>query len=1715
MEHVDIAGYTHNTAPNWKSISKLEQQDAVFLSISRHILDPIIEETSEDEKHSPVCWRDCQMHRSPIWSSTELETGSMIRIDVMDGDVVSERDFVCPPKRPKRGQDLDSGQSFEDSIQLRRSLIPDPEIDNSSEHFLTLDACVRESYESQGQWSSISCRRGGTFDDFYSENDSHHSLSRSSSLVQFESLERQFTLQEQHHSMGILSNSSPLLICELNPGTGINDTTTESRKGSSSSLSIMKRYESSDCSRLHQTYHELKKINFEKQQQPRELSSKILYQVELNSDLETSSSSSSSSNSSVHSFISSCLISKDSYERRTIKPDSTRRLPPNSAENLSVDSGYCEVKTQQHEKSKSLPDNFDKLFEEEEELLLMEDGAEHSRYFNGGHDLCQPKIDKTVDTPVAPSSHSPSSINSYQERASSQSLPSPTESASTSFTVSLIELLNSLPGTGETYGPAPEALSCALASKKKKISHYSRRSHSASSIDSCNGIHATQSLNKLQYIGRCRCYHYNHSSQWNCDSNKARSFAEGLNLKQVDIQDSLSQDCRSLTRIQGSCIWNECARKDLGVASSAYLNVSYQDLTLLDYTDNLLTAKQLRKNDKRSEVDEMADRRSVVGGDYKSVICTGNFLLDEISKIYDKNVSILTDKPIMGDQLLQEDCISNAAEKLEQVHHVQLNIKPAPPQKKNQQQPLSIKNCVKSFDQDPTFLRTSYSYFLKQCHFGATSQTKGIPCPEVSQRSLYKRRLQSQALTAKQRSLVRSTPNLSDSLDGRKEPEEDIYVSSAYTSMQNLPQESMQTKPLGILLTSGSRHSFGKEVSFCPVVSKYCWQEQSSEDPPEDQGNSDEYQQGSSSDGLIDNADVKLKYNTKKNENIAEIFNLEETHRLRNSSSLHEYTTPCTNPLSTYENCGLDESGIENNAKIDRQNQKSDARTTLELKTALKITVNHEPTVVNSPYEAKYFSVVNDTPIEANLRPLSLPVLSEPPTNRAYHILLSSQNLLQRYEPEVPQTLKKPLARKPTIFVPTICPIDKKSASRGFLYKFATGLRSSLHRKMKQKQDKHLNHLPDSKQSQKNKALPWIEKESGQSIGNGRSSDVAKQQTEQLSKTLILHKVTGKPPLPNVTYRSGILAHASKEAAVGIANANNCHPTEASLSTDQLTADIHATTMWNTELTTQESSAQKTQMSNQHERNSHSSRPTMVTAFPVDVAPEEEVGRMGFIETNLDTHETVIRGKTRSLMDITCNPLRKPPMRCIEKRQNVNSTIYDVNEMGAVNINSSSGGCDVKISSISRPHKSMEFLLDKENQKNFLPPENELQKSHDNNPSALSEYQQRVQASLQRLNIPDWFRHYNKETGHESDDRNAVTGAFTGCYRPSSLTRERTQESGRWQALNSKTTSLSSLGSHRSNRSPLLMSPSAHSQHGGQILNSRRTVVGDTRWSTSHLNSTQTSLTFPQRVSFSRGAIINNSFTSVASSSGVLRNSYRQPYLGWRSIEKLSQRTPHERLANSLLTQRTTSSSTFPTNETGPLQSVTPEVQSSIKEVSSAIVHYVNDQEQTQNRSGSSSPNSRKCWVESSFVGSRPLDSPQTPVIDKNSPELLRQQDEHHQKIQPLHHSQLQKDASLLPVVAAVQPPLNGVGRVGGGGEWSLSNASLEDVLDSLLGLPNSSLSSQNSNYNQNNIRYAASTTTDDFIRYQMEIHSAVKKQRLRRHSEVSWSWRNESAKCH
>lgn len=220
----------------------------------------------------------------------------------------------------------------------------------------------------------------------------------------------------------------------------------------------------------------------------------------------------------------------------------------------------------------------------------------------------------------------------------------------------------------------------------------------------------------------------------------------------------------------------------------------------------------------------------------------------------------------------------------------------------------------------------------------------------------------------------------------------------------------------------------------------------------------------------------------------------------------------------------------------------------------------------------------------------------------------------------------------------------------------------------------------------------------------------------------------------------------------------------------------------------------------------------------------------------------------------------------------------------------------------------------------------------------MSEHQLRVQRSLQKLTVPDWYK-----------QGQVPKEGFILKKNPG--TRE-----ARWSGTGSKTTSLSSLGS--CNQSPSVLSPTPQNQPF-------------VRWSTSKLNSTASSPCASTRSSF------NTRQPNGSISPSSLRNSfsYRQPYLGWRSQERLTRpRTPAERLANTLINNQES-----------------PEIQTSIKEVTSAIVHYVSglkpedgsrDLNDDNQRCSSVSPrgSQKLYWLESSFVGTRPLDSPQTPV---------------------------------------------------------------------------------------------------------------------------------------
>ncbi|EZA58652.1 hypothetical protein X777_14821 [Ooceraea biroi] len=246
------------------------------------------------------------------------------------------------------------------------------------------------------------------------------------------------------------------------------------------------------------------------------------------------------------------------------------------------------------------------------------------------------------------------------------------------------------------------------------------------------------------------------------------------------------------------------------------------------------------------------------------------------------------------------------------------------------------------------------------------------------------------------------------------------------------------------------------------------------------------------------------------------------------------------------------------------------------------------------------------------------------------------------------------------------------------------------------------------------------------------------------------------------------------------------------------------------------------------------------------------------------------------------------------------------------------------------------------------PPENELQKVGERVPS---EHELRVQRSLQRLNVPDWYK-----------NSPAARDGFR-LKRHSDASQH-----GGWRALGSKTTSLSSLSSS-SNRQPTT----------GVLLSPSPTPPVFSRWSTSLLNSAGSSPASSARSSFN----------------------HRQPYLGWRSQERLTNpRTPAERLAQGILPQlQAANKQQQQQQQQQQTTNQQLEVRNSIKEVTSAIVHYVQSGQEVggggrlsprsrpedwDDRGGARSTSPRGsvklCWMESSFVGTRPVDSPETPM---------------------------------------------------------------------------------------------------------------------------------------
>lgn len=270
------------------------------------------------------------------------------------------------------------------------------------------------------------------------------------------------------------------------------------------------------------------------------------------------------------------------------------------------------------------------------------------------------------------------------------------------------------------------------------------------------------------------------------------------------------------------------------------INSSYSNLTLLDYSGSTERIRnQLRAMAESQKRNSTSSNRSSNASLGSTEFSKCNFLLDEISAHFDKSLSILNDKGSFDDET------DNVPVTVREIHEIPRQMKPIPPPLPPQPPPRRqhptkkvtksereskansevIESPSYSFDRDPTNLKTCYTESLERCNIDFES-SNSINLLEEEKPVTPKRFRPMNHSTPAKYEMIASTPNLIQYRSDVDTSEECLHSSSAYNSLNPLPQSDIpQTKGI---LSAGSKNSLGKGVSFYPYVSQISWQEQSS-----------------------------------------------------------------------------------------------------------------------------------------------------------------------------------------------------------------------------------------------------------------------------------------------------------------------------------------------------------------------------------------------------------------------------------------------------------------------------------------------------------------------------------------------------------------------------------------------------------------------------------------------------------------------------------------------------------------------------------------------------------------------------------------------------------------------------------------------------------------------------------------------------------------------
>lgn len=593
------------------------------------------------------------------------------------------------------------------------------------------------------------------YSDIYSDSDSlsFNSLSRSSSLIQFESLERQMQVDSQPYG-----GSTPA----LHPPTCYDSTDIAKSN---------KRFESSS-----RNYYDVNKIDFNK--------SEFLTGSQQNELKRTDGSNSDSDNSDVMSIQSQPAI------------EITKRINyrgKNSVENLSEDSGYCEYNSLKI-RSKSIP-NFghDDFIEEEEfenhksleNMLYSVRKADETHSMN--IDINSRVISENNSTKIETTKRYSvvhSSANDAKNTIDGHCISG---IASQNISTSLPDILNHIGVDGEENNSS-DHINGQFNLKPRKSDqflHFSIVSSVPNDLNICNDL---SSPNNATYCSAA--------------------------AKNFDLCD-----------FETTYVPVESYRQH------KVINASYSNLTVLDYSGRQSFSSSI------GSLKKMADNRKRNSGEFSKC----NFLLDEISAHFNRDLSILNDRTENYDPVVDNFLYGGRIEVtppippprkiyptnksnnklIELSSNVQpIQIEPSPTPIHDQQQKMT-------FDRDPTNLVTCYAESMERCNFDARGSSYSINSIN-SNSNLDTTITPSKHSTAVKRQMVASTPNLC--LHNMDDADDYLDISSTTVSMNPLPNvQELHDKKQGIL-SVGSRNSLGKGVSFCPIVSEISWREQSSEE---------------------------------------------------------------------------------------------------------------------------------------------------------------------------------------------------------------------------------------------------------------------------------------------------------------------------------------------------------------------------------------------------------------------------------------------------------------------------------------------------------------------------------------------------------------------------------------------------------------------------------------------------------------------------------------------------------------------------------------------------------------------------------------------------------------------------------------------------------------------------------------------------------------------